>query len=467
MKIEKILLSQNNIRLKERQKPQEQQKHKKFIDKSHLLVGTIASLGTLAISGIYFKRKESKALIEPAKSYVSDLAKGLEAIVGKEIKPESLSCIMEKSEFLEAISKLKKENFVASKENIENGIFRADLHSHSNFSDGNANIETILNQVSEYADKLNQKTGEKFLYALTDHDTAEGVKKALQIIAENPDKFKNVKFIVGSELSFLLKSNKSKNPCETSELLVYGFNPFSKDAENFFNGLKEKRLQARRDYIKDLAELFPETNFSEEEFLNIFIADRGTHFPMMNSFWQVYHYGQIKTVISDTAKAKNINSEEYFKEIMEKAPRKLNLDAFKEAKLIEDWIGENPKIVELNKKYLPEITKYGEIIPKSENTVGEIAKSFKDEDNCVIGFAHPYYISERTSDVSGVVDNVVANFGDKFKLTESYHQAYSRKILEESSKELEEINSLCEKKDLLPIGGLDNHKENWLEYFSE
>ena len=60
------------------------------------------------------------------------------------------------------------------------GIFKADLHSHSTFSNGEATVETILDQVVAYADKLNEKTGDKFLFALTDYDTAEGAKKASQ-----------------------------------------------------------------------------------------------------------------------------------------------------------------------------------------------------------------------------------------------------------------------------------------------
>ena len=53
-------------------------------------------------------------------------------------------------------------------------------------------MKNILNEVCEYADKLFKKTGKKFLYALTDHDTTAGVKEALQIIAAEPEKFKNV-----------------------------------------------------------------------------------------------------------------------------------------------------------------------------------------------------------------------------------------------------------------------------------
>jgi len=132
--------------------------------------------------------KVNEPIVENAKeqvsNYISDLAQGLGIYLKKPVKPESLSSVVTQEELLSLLKGLKKENYIATEENIKNGIFRADLHSHSVFSDGKASVEKIMEEVASYADELYKKTGEKFIYALTDHDTAEGVKLALKIISE-------------------------------------------------------------------------------------------------------------------------------------------------------------------------------------------------------------------------------------------------------------------------------------------
>ena len=109
------------------------------------------------------------------------------------------------------------ENYNASLDNIKNKIFRIDLHSHSNHSDGWASVTNILNQAKVYADELFQKTGKKFTFALTDHDRVSGIREISQILEKNPEQYKNINFIPGVELSFSFNSNgaiKSGEPTE-------------------------------------------------------------------------------------------------------------------------------------------------------------------------------------------------------------------------------------------------------------
>lgn len=421
--------------------------------------GTVIAGGLIALTGT--KKKVSQS-VDTLTQYLSKIATSLANATGKEISPENLSCLMNKSEFIEAISKLKKENYIPSAENIEKGIFRADLHSHSVFSDGKASVETILEQVRTYADKLYATAEEKFIFALTDHDTAEGVKKALEIISKNPEKFKNVRFVTGSEVSYLIKSDKTTNPYETSELLVYGFNPYSKNVEQFFENVKNRRLLARENYIKDLSEQFPDTKFSQEEFLKVYLGENNSHIPIMNSFWQLFHYGQLKKVLSDTAKSKNLNPEEYFKETMSKVGKDRTLNGLKKLQLVENWISDNPEIIKINEKYKPTTDADGNIIKTSENTIDDIVAGFGDEEECSMGFAHPYYITERNSDFQSIINKVIDKLGEKLNLTESYHQAYSPKILQDENDTLHKVSQYIEGKGLLPIGGRDNHKQDFL-----
>jgi len=402
------------------------------------------------------------APVQKISKYITSLAEGLSTYMGEKIVPERLISVMDKKEFLEAVSKLKRENYVLSKENIEKGIFRADLHSHSNYSDGKGSVEHIMSQVAEYADKLFSKTGEKFIYALTDHDCAESSKEALKLIADNPEKYKNVRFVVGSEVSYLMKTfGKTTNQYETTELLVYGFNPFSLKVEAFFKDVLNRRLNARKNYIKDLSEKFPDTKFSEEEFLNVFLGDRVNQNPILNSFWQLYHYGQVKRELSNNARYKKLNPEEYFKECMQNAPEKLYFDEFKNKNIIEKWVAENDDIKVINEKYKPHDID-GKLDKTSENTIDDILLAFKDEENCVVGFAHPYYLVDRANNVSGLVDYVQSKLQNMLKVTESYHQAYSPELLKSKGPDIEKISKLCEDKNLIPIGGRDNHTADFL-----
>ena len=426
----------------------------------------LAGGAAIAMAGIYIAKKgalDKVSVVSPINEsrskYIETLATGLGEYLRKPVKTESLSSVADKTEFLGTVSRLQPENFVASKENIENGVFKADLHSHSVFSDGKATVEEILDEVANYADKLEEKTGDKFLFALTDHDSAEGVKKALGIISEKPDKFKNVKFVTGAEVSYLIKSDKG-NQLEPAELLVYGFNPFSKNVDKFFKNTSSRRADARTKYIEDLSELFPDTKFSKEEFNDVFLGENHSHNPIMNSYWETYHYGQVKKVLSDTAKAKGENPEEYFAQTMAEAPEKLNLYEFKKKGLVEGWISDNPQINKLNENYKPYIDPNGNIVKRGENTLEDISEAFKDEPDCVMGFAHPYYLSQRTSDIEGVVNEAKNTLKDKLILTESYHQAYSSEI---NKSEINNVTNFAERVTSQKVGGRDNHSSKWLD----
>ncbi len=445
------------------------------ISNSNRILMYLAGIGAIAAAGIYIVKRRGNAKnivnvqqnedkpIQNVSAYITELAEGLSTFMKEKIAPERLSSVMDKAEFLESVSKLKRENYVLTKDNVEAGIFRADLHSHTNFSDGRGSVEHIMNQAATYADKLFKKTGEKFIFALTDHDTADSSKEALKLIANNPEKFKNVRFVVGSEVSYLMKSSdKTANQYETTELLIYGFNPFSKKVEAFFEDVLNRRLQARKDYIKDLSEKFPDTNFSEEEFLNVFLGDRVTHIPILNSYWQLYHYGQIKKELSNNAIYKNLNSEQYFVDCMKNAPEKLYFSEFKNKNIIESWVGENQEINKINEKYKPHNDEIGNIVKTSENTIDDIVSAFKDEKDCIAGFAHPYYIGDRTNDVEGLLNKVQAKLKDMLKVTESYHQAYSSELLKTKIADIEKISKMCESKNLIPIGGRDNHLSDLL-----
>ena len=125
----------------------------------------------------------------------------------------------------------KIDNFDLS--NLNDRTFCANLHVHTNVSDGVANIEQILNAAKTIADN-NAKAGKfGFLLAITDHDAAENAQKALRIITENKKEFKNLKFAAGVEISTV--GTEFSNQLKTLDIhtLLYCINPFEKTLTDF------------------------------------------------------------------------------------------------------------------------------------------------------------------------------------------------------------------------------------------
>ncbi len=427
---------------------------------------TIA-IGLTVVGGAIYKIVKSGKLksnlsansqIQPEHSYRQSLANGVSKLIGKKVSDASLSSVLTKEEFLKILPTLKKENFVANKENIRNGIFRADLHSHTTHSDGKISVTEFLDEVSKYSEQVFKKTGNNVIFSITDHDTMEGCREALCIIAQYPEKFKHVRFITGSELSFMHKTTEpNNNPIETSEVLVFGFNPFAEKVSNFFEKIKNKRESMVRDFISDLSALYPDTKFSQEELFKFYQNCNKANF-----HWKLNHYGQTKRTLSLTAKSKNLNPEKYYAEEMTKAGTQTSLGQMKELGFIENWINEDPAITNIRQKYTP-TEKNNMLFAHGENNYNEIITAFNDQDS-VLGFAHPYYISERVNihKIPEMVDNMISQSNGLLKLTESHHQAYKNDKKKILTKDITQINKLMESYGLIPLGGLDNHCKTWL-----
>ncbi len=427
----------------------------KKINKQKIAAIVGATAGALAVGfGILKALKNKRPPESIVKGYQEVLAEGLTKMLNKEVKPEALSCVVGKKEFLEIIPKLTEQNYVFTPENVEKGLFRADLHSHSNFSDGVGEVKELLNQAAEYGDKLFAKTKEKFVFALTDHDGVEGVKEALGHIAENPDKFKNIKFVPGCELSFVHAVDKSSNPTETSEVLAYCINPFSDKLDAFFKNIYKKREGMFNDFISQLSEKFPSTKFSIDEFSKAYNVTLPKDTFAMNSHWRIHHYGQTKLAVSDFAKEQYKNPEKLYEEIMAKTQRGKALGNLKDMQLIPNHFNENDAIIDIRKALQPRVNTDGSITAASENTLSEIFDVFAKDDEVVMSFAHPYYLSERLHNPQGFIQEAVKKSNGLIKATESYHQAYSPNM---NKTDISRLNTICENENLIPIGGRDNH----------
>ena len=110
---------------------------------------------------------------------------------------------------------------------------KADLHIHSNFSDGSDSIEELVGKIN--ALKLD-------VFALTDHDTFEGV------IELEKYKLNGVKFIKGIELTCKTKDVKC-------HILGYGIDTTNKNLKNLIEKgkiLRKQKLDLRIEYLKNV-----------------------------------------------------------------------------------------------------------------------------------------------------------------------------------------------------------------------
>ena len=167
-------------------------------------------------------------------SYKQALVRGVQFKFQFTPKLESLNSILAPNEFRAKLKELPASVFKMGKrllgtfdspnefDNVKNGSYRANLHVHTKHSDGEMSVSDYLEQSVKYADKVAQKDKNGFyLSSITDHNNIEGVQKVIAMIADEPEKYKNFKFIPACEFMF---SNKV-----LFEAIGYGFNPF--DAE--------------------------------------------------------------------------------------------------------------------------------------------------------------------------------------------------------------------------------------------
>lgn len=229
--------------------------------------------------------------------YAVELSKGVKARFGENIPAKNFECIMSPDEFRKRLPELSEKNFKGTTENIVNGFYCADLDYASNFSNGKGSIYDILEDVLEYANqyKTNNPDGEKFIFALTDRDSLEGIQRIIKIVGENPEKFKNVQILPAVKLSFTHEAPESNIGFENSEMLVYGINPFSPDLTKFIEKLSSKRKAMVLDFIREINRLYPEfsyniLDFAEQNSLK-YLKDYTT---VSNLYWRAREYAESK-----------------------------------------------------------------------------------------------------------------------------------------------------------------------------
>ena len=170
-------------------------------------------------------------------SYKEALIRGVQSKYQFTPKLESLNSILAPYEFKAKLKELSADVFEMGKrllgtfdspkefDNVKNGNYKVNLHVHTNHSDGHMSVSEYLEQSVKYSDKVAQKDKNSFyLSSITDHNNVDGVQKAIAMIADEPEKYKNFRFIPACEFMF---SNKG-----LFEAIGYGFNPFDTELVN-------------------------------------------------------------------------------------------------------------------------------------------------------------------------------------------------------------------------------------------
>lgn len=158
------------------------------------------------------------------------LQKGLKDTFGLNTKIEDLSSIAGPDELKKIIKNLKPYQYEVGDN------FRANFHLHTKASDGSLTPKEFLEQCIDWAKQI-VKSGKKdnlppFSAAITDHDRVASVKEVIALISQDPEKYKDFKFISGCE--FLLHGYKEPYPA--FEAVGLGFNPFDKDIQKMMKG---------------------------------------------------------------------------------------------------------------------------------------------------------------------------------------------------------------------------------------
>lgn len=415
-----------------------------------------------------------------ATPYAIELSEGLKTRFGANIPPQNLKSIMTPDEFRKRLPELKERNFQGTYENVQEGIYCADLDYASNYSNGKENIFDILAKVVEVADEYYSKNpnGKKFIFALTDRDTLQSIQHVIKIVGENPEKFQNIQILPAVKLSFTHEAPESNIGFENSEMLVYGINPFSPDLKNFVDKLSNKRKEMILNFIREVNRLYPEFSYNILEFAeqnNIKYARDYT--TVSNLYWRAREYAESKgdTVI----RGKKIVPEKVRKEadtiIQELDKIYRGSDEKSIPRYSSTLIDENSEINRDIRNVFSSFSTHedkedGKVTSSAESLYGEMIECLSETEGQkpVIAISNPFYLSHYFEKRDTTTFNNVVKFIEKLQKEsngmllafESFAPAYRKDQYLDMS-DVERFNDYMRRKTTLyEVGGDFEHLWN-------
>ncbi|MDD3150248.1 MAG: hypothetical protein PHV68_05375 [Candidatus Gastranaerophilales bacterium] len=394
--------------------------------------------------------------------------------------------------------------------NKDNGIFRANLHMHTEHSDGKMTVAELLDQAAKYADdvfdKMKNLNGTKapnapFTVAITDHDTVEGCKEAVDIISKNPWKYRNLRVVLGCELSVENKSipQKLKSPINI-HMLLHSLNPFDENLNKLLNDKKEHRINLIKSIIaksaQNLRDIAPgsafKLNCEDAKNLHPVLKHGQTHVDLATK-----DYVQFRTIFSecfennkslqDELKEKSVNidnlnyltpKEKYFNTINQdfgnnywkKYQKALTKQVSELLEISEQEASDKIKISSQLSGFFDKVqTICNDTKPKMDLQevfidMDDAIKFMKNQKYGYMGIAHPGLInvgeklSNPSESYSAIKDmfKIFKQKGEDKALFSENHYHYYGNIY--SSKDwMASIKKYSENNSLLNSGGLDSH----------
>ena len=428
----------------------------------------------------------------------------LRSIIGIEEFDHALETLSkDKENFLpgKKVFRADNEPIFPNRENVKNYKFAANLHMHTKYSDGQLSVQELLDQAAKYGDERVAKLGKDnpFYIAITDHDTMEGCREAINIIYQNPQKYENVRLILGVENTVVTTYPECLNGPVYTHMLSYGINPFNEEIASYYS----KPLMQNRNNIADVLDIankkFLRTLIKYEVDFNIEEFDRFApeiKYRNLSANYLTKDYLQFKLIYSSMVEKNkalleglNLNQEALNfaspRALIEANPDysggKKYYDFYLDA-IKEDLKSKTPvdkhKIIDQNLRFIPE-----DIIPileEVESSVGDKTSSLyvkktsfpsfeeainqliKDE-NIGLGIAHPAVVFplnnlKGEAETIKFYNSLYADFKkygqDKAKYAEDHYAVYFE---EQSEAFLRKLQEESEKQGLIKTGGLDTH----------
>ena len=337
---------------------------------------------------------------------------------------------------------------------LESGDFKANLHIHTQYSDGEMTVKELLENAEEIT-----KNNPDFLIALTDHDTIDGCKEAEKLINE----YNNVNISFGVEISTVGINFPEQTKPVQIHLLVYGINPNDTKLDNYLKIKRKQKLTLAQETINKLNEALPEYNFNVNEAskCHIMIAkgeDEVAH-PLKK-----YTSGKIllNYYVPDADFSYDIpikkfkylfkNGTEPYYKIYKKA---LELYTGRELPEIPDYIEKQILTAkEIYMKAHPSIGKMLEPFSSFEDAVEFVSNL----DSGVMSIAHPARTKAYCPKFYTYLFEQFKKYGkDKALFYEGCYQSYEGEYYQKWQTKIDEAASQFE---LMKTGGLDSHGKN-------
>lgn len=187
--------------------------------------------------------------------YRKQLAKGINRLFPDlNCKSSDLQSIIGVDELTKVLKTANPESFSTGRdlENVKNGIFTINLHTHTDDSDGRFTVEELLNTAAEYANRIN-----KLVYiGITNHDSINDLVRAVQITAKNKEKFRNLKIVLGIEFNAKYENPEMFSKPLQLEMIGYCINPFDDKFNKFMRNIKTNNTDYAQEFIEKVNEQY-------------------------------------------------------------------------------------------------------------------------------------------------------------------------------------------------------------------